>query len=251
MSRSPLAYPLTRSVDGDAGGAADLQTDIMRFMAILSLCLVAIFALVQSLPMAPEPSATPVAEAPQPIVPEEMPEPREQPVIANTPPIAVASPTPPRAVAMSPPAKPATTPAREPTPQHSEPAAPAAPAAPPEPRGFTLRFASDRALTRLVARGDIGFYAIRPGGAARLSVRESRLNFWEAPVPAAFHEMERSTVPDAVLNALQGSNGSSAGVRWGVTLPKKLKQDLDQLMREHSDGALVIDAAGALHREAS
>jgi len=51
MSRSPLAYPLTRGIDGDSGGAADLQTDIMRFMAILALCLVAIFALVQSIPM--------------------------------------------------------------------------------------------------------------------------------------------------------------------------------------------------------
>ena len=55
MSRSPLAYPLVRSVDADSGGAADLQTDVMRFMAILALCLVAIFALVQSIPLAPEP----------------------------------------------------------------------------------------------------------------------------------------------------------------------------------------------------
>ena len=53
MTRSPLAYPLNRSADMDAGGAADLQTDIMRFMAILSLCLVAIFALVQSIPLQP------------------------------------------------------------------------------------------------------------------------------------------------------------------------------------------------------
>ena len=59
MSRSPLAYPLTRGIDGDSGGAADLQTDVMRFMAILGLCLVAIFALVQSLPM----EATPDIEA--------------------------------------------------------------------------------------------------------------------------------------------------------------------------------------------
>ena len=40
MSRSPLAYPLTRAADSDVGGAADLQTDVMRFMAILALCLV-------------------------------------------------------------------------------------------------------------------------------------------------------------------------------------------------------------------
>jgi hypothetical protein len=64
MTRSPLAYPLNRSVDADVGGAADLQTDIMRFMAILSLCLVAIFALVQSIPLTP---TEPVpAESPTP-----------------------------------------------------------------------------------------------------------------------------------------------------------------------------------------
>ena len=64
MSRSPLFYPMHRG-DTDAGGAADLQTDIMRFMAILALCLVAIFALVQSIPLVPEaPSQSPAPAAP-------------------------------------------------------------------------------------------------------------------------------------------------------------------------------------------
>ena len=71
MTRSPLAYPLTRSADMDIGGAADLQTDIMRFMAILSLCLVAIFALVQSIPMTPaEPVPIEPDPAPQPVAEE-------------------------------------------------------------------------------------------------------------------------------------------------------------------------------------
>ncbi len=53
MTRSPLFYPLNRGMDAEGGGIAELQTDVMRFMAILSLCLVAIFALVQSIPLAP------------------------------------------------------------------------------------------------------------------------------------------------------------------------------------------------------
>jgi len=40
-------------MDAEAGGAADLQTDVMRFMAIISMCLVAIFAIVQTIPLAP------------------------------------------------------------------------------------------------------------------------------------------------------------------------------------------------------
>ena len=62
MRRVP--HPMYRAAEADGGGAADLQTDVMRFMAILSLCLVAIFALVQSLPLAPiaKPVAEPVAK---------------------------------------------------------------------------------------------------------------------------------------------------------------------------------------------
>ena len=63
MTRSPLFYALNRGADGDAGGVADLQTDVMRFMAIISLCLMAIFALVQSIPLAPVVQETGQAKA--------------------------------------------------------------------------------------------------------------------------------------------------------------------------------------------
>ena len=89
MMRSPLAYPLNRSADMDGGGAADLQTDIMRFMAILSLCLVAIFALVQSIPMTPAP----------PVEPEPQDTPVEPtPIIAKIPPAAPPKPAVPKTV---------------------------------------------------------------------------------------------------------------------------------------------------------
>ena len=87
MTRSPLAYPLNRSADMDVGGAADLQTDIMRFMAILSLCLVAIFALVQSIPLTPaEPTPLEPIPSPQPVAREPaQPKPVPAPVPVATP----------------------------------------------------------------------------------------------------------------------------------------------------------------------
>ena len=51
----------------EADTSETLQSDVMRFIAILALCLVAIFALVQSLPLHPvaKPSAAePAVEAP-------------------------------------------------------------------------------------------------------------------------------------------------------------------------------------------
>ncbi|MDH3303820.1 MAG: hypothetical protein OEM50_08525 [Gammaproteobacteria bacterium] len=261
MTRSPLAYPLNRSADADSGGAADLQTDIMRFMAILSLCLVAIFALVQSIPMTPT----------TPVPPETQPTPAEAAA-------AVAKAVPPTPTVARPAEKPVekTVTLTRPTwvPKH-QPARTAAgpldtapdvpapvpiardsssPSTPPVERaaeGFTLRFESDAALTRLVAASRVGLYAIESDRAQRMTVSNSRISFWDASVPNTFHEMETATVPAAVSEALARTGTKADAVSWGVTLPGKLKAQLDDLMQTHSGGALIIGASGDIRLEAS
>jgi len=267
MTRSPLFYPMHRG-DADAGGAADLQTDIMRFMAILALCLVAIFALVQSIPLIPEaPAQSPVTAAPPPFQEAEpvAKEPVEQePVV--TQPTAVEEPA--KSVLLTRPkwtsrrsavSRPTTeAPSREEERLPVKTAAPPTPAPPPptsvsDPteKGFSLRFESDHALTRLVAAGKVGLYALGEGRAQRMTVSESRISFWDASTPSAFHEMETSTVPRPVIDALARSGINTAGINWGVTLPGKLREQLDALMRDHSGGALIIGLDGELRLEAS
>ncbi|MDX1517241.1 MAG: hypothetical protein R3288_10400 [Woeseiaceae bacterium] len=262
MSRSPLAYPLTRSIDGDSGGAADLQTDIMRFMAILALCLVAIFALVQSIPLAPEPLPAPLA-APPPVT---MPAPAtaaaaDAAVPAPPPAFAPPDPAPSQPLRLVRPqwvprypsvpvAEPGSTAATQPP--AAEPPAPApepAPSPAPQDEGFTLRFESDLALTRLVASGQVGFYAIDGGRAQRMSVRDSRISFWDASTPGAFHQMEAGTVPKPVVDALVRSGADAAAVDWGVTLPATLRRQLDDILASHRGGSLVIGADGSLNLE--
>ena len=250
MSRSPLAYPLNRSADLDSGGAADLQTDIMRFMAILSLCLVAIFALVQSLPMTP---ADPVEESATVATPVATPSAKpieesqtvEEPLSVEQTPVVEAEPV----------AVPQTPPERIPAPA-STPAMPAAPAqavaeSAPQTAGFSLRFESDIALMRLVANKTIGVYAIEGQRARRMSVADSRISFWDASTPKSFHEMDASTVPDPVLSALSRSGSVAAANTWGVTLPGKLSQQLADIMSRHTGGALIINIDGSIRREAS
>ena len=224
MSRSPLAYPLARSIEGDSGGAADLQTDIMRFMAILSLCLVAIFALVQSIPLAAEPPQVlepvpSVAAVSEPVAIEAQPAAIDEPVrtiekktrpVPSAPvddePVVLARP---KWVSTFEPRKSQALPmmpAPESAPAEALPASAATKKvtppsqASPQPRpsqeiqGFTLRFESDLALTRLVAAGQVGFYAIDSGRAQRMSVSNSRISFWNASTPNSFHEMEAGTV---------------------------------------------------------
>ena len=267
MTRSPLAYPLNRSADMDGGGAADLQTDIMRFMAILSLCLVAIFALVQSIPMTPappvepEPQDTPAEPAePAPIAAKVPPAVTPKPAIMKTvenPVEKAVTLTRPKWVPKFQPAKAVAVPVKAaPQVQAAAPAVPEAtpPAVPPvesEAKGFTLRFESDATLTRLVAASHVGLYAIESGRAQRMTVSNSRISFWDASMPNTFHEMETATVPATVIEALIRTGIRADAVSWGVTLPGKLKTQLDDLMQAHSGGALVIGASGDIRLEAS
>ena len=84
-----------------------------------------------------------------------------------------------------------------------------------------------------------------------MTVSESRISFWDASTPNAFHEMESSTVPGPVIDALTRTGTDIAGISWGVTLPGRLSQQLGGLMREHEGGALVIGIDGELRLEAS
>ncbi len=264
--RSPLFYPLNRGMDAEAGGAADLQTDVMRFMAILSLCLVAIFALVQSIPLAP------IVETPPPI--EKVADsPRPTPEVAPPPqPVPEPEVIPERAITLTRP-QPRKMQPREPTPALQRPAPQAAPVevqqkpAPPIPQmvesveappiepeppeeGFTLRFEDEVALTRLVARNDVGLYAILPDKSFRMNVNRGEMSFWPASTPNEFHEMDASTVPNPVVDAFNRSNSSRGReLQWGVTIPAGTARQLDQYLREASGGALIINADGDLRLE--
>ncbi len=230
MNRSPLLYPRNRAGDADAGGAADLQTDIMRFMAILALCLVAVFALLQSIPLLPTTSERGAAAAPEP-------KPIEAPL---APPLKTGQ----RQAAGSPPKPQAVPEAAETQPDEAS-------AEPPVEAGFTLRFESDGALTRLVARGAVGLYAISPQRSLRMSVNRGTYAFWPASAPNQYHEMDPGTVPDAVVTALRrsGSVDANADVQWGVTLPATMRRQLDGYLADHSSGSLVIEPDGNLRLE--
>ena len=257
-------------MDADAGGAADLQTDVMRFMAILALCLVAIFALVQSIPLAPaspDPPPVPADKEPEstqalPEVPEAPPQPDAKPEpreVIQT--VRVASAfehrPPPRPQPETRQETPAKTMAKTEAPPlaAAEPEAVEAPIpevaeAPVPDEGFSLRFETGTALTRLVARGDVGLYAIGAGQALRMNVDRGEMSFWPASAPKQFHEMHQATVPGDVISALHRSGKEPADeVKWGVTLPSPMTAELNRILAEQSGGALVIGSSGALRLE--
>jgi len=103
----------------------------------------------------------------------------------------------------------------------------------------------------LVAASQVGVYAIEGERARRMTVSESRISFWDASLPNSFHEMEASTVPTPVVDALSRTGVDTENVSWGVTLPGKLKDQLNGLMQQHRGGSLVIATSGNIRLEAS
>jgi hypothetical protein len=255
MTRSPLFYALNRGADSDAGGAADLQTDVMRFMAIISLCLVAIFALVQSIPLAPVVPETVQAEAepaPQSIEVASKPiaELDPQPVVVEASEITLTRPTPTRYVA---PKERVVMQRPKPAPSSEAESAPAKIVAEaaieepkPSPEGFTLQFETDAALTRLVARQIVGLYAITTASSLRMNIDGEEISFWPASVPVKFHEMDQSTVPDEVLAIYRNGNEAN-GVKWGVTLPADMSRELNSYLADETGGSLVIASNGRIN----
>jgi len=234
MNRSRLFYPLNRGMDADVGGAAELQTDVMRFMAIISLCLVAIFALVQTLPMRSlaekrAPPVNPLAVAPGP----EVAAPHNG--AANEETVTLQRPQP-RPPAQADPSGPV------PVKERAIPVNAA--------KGFTLRFESDQALLRLVERGIVGLYVITPRQAYRMNVASANVSFWTASTPARLHEMDSATVPDSVLAAYRRSNPSlRADEKWAVSIPATLSGQINAYLKDQDGGALVIGLDGTLRLE--
>ena len=156
---SPFERPYRRR-RGAVGGGPDemevLQTDVMRFFAILCLILMAIFALVQSLPVASAPPSPRLRAVDRPLprpAPERVEKPKPEKVEIPAPEPAEAPPEPAPAP-IEKPEKPAPAPP------------PASPQKPPK-EGFALRFQSDRALAALVEKDRVALYAMTAGGAWR------------------------------------------------------------------------------------
>ncbi len=246
-----FGYALGRGFDHEGGSAADLQTDVMRFMAIISLCLVAIFALVQSLPLDRTVAQPPAAASAPSAVAEE--------ATTDTPPPVEAAvtlePSPPAQVKPIelPPAPAYSLPQAEtpdPIPLASTAASvPDSAPAPdsPDEDGFVLRFESDRALFHLVEARMIDLYAMRDNETLRLQVSGESAAFWSAEKPRQFHEMDDATVPPSVVAALR--RVANPGVTWGVTLPPTLRTRLNGYLNSRSGGTLVIGRDGELRLE--
>ncbi len=256
-----------------AGDSESLQADVMRFMAIIAFCLIAILALVRNTEPAdpssvePEPALvvaveTPVSEPalpepvqhtpalPAPVAPEPTPRP-EAPATAVEPPeagetsvLAASDP-----VERAPEIEPATSvaAAMESSPE-PEAASEAEADAEADAEGLTLRFASDGDFLRLIARGDIRVYAFQDTDVLTLS---ETYRFLDTSAPGQVYELLPPSIPSLILDALRQARSDTAGYRWGIALPGRISHQIEQHLNRVRRGELVIDRYGDVHHVAA
>ncbi len=266
-----------------------LQADVMRFMAIIAFCLIAILALVRHAEPAADAEASKAPAVEEVLAAEIEPAALEKPVENPEPPATVSKPAalPDPALAEIPrrirtpeswrqplpkaepaPVETPRTPRPEPKPQRLEAQAVAAEAreqpspttAPVEPTpapdpadedGLSLRFASDGDFLRLIARGDIRVYAFHDANVLTLT---SAYDFLKARSPGQLYELMRETIPSVIVDALVRSRrerADSDSFSWGITLPAAIQQQISAYLAKAASGQLVIDRYGDVHHVAS
>jgi Skp family chaperone for outer membrane proteins len=119
---------------------------------------------------------------------------------------------------------------------------------PPEParKGFTLRFASDEALEKLILDGKVNFYAIAGKNAWRLKLSGGKPAYIATAFPRQIYEMETPTVPIdyAAVFQRQIAVFGRRTLTWGVTLPVPTTDSINQMVSGRKKGDLIITADG-------
>ena len=121
----------------------------------------------------------------------------------------------------------------------------------PARQGFVLRFASVAALDRLVTAGSVKLYGMADQQAWRLSMKAGRTAVAQETFPGWFHEMSATTVPAHYLHSLETAADSPgpSNVVWGVQLPAATRTAIAALTKGQQGGALVIQDDGQVTLE--
>jgi len=216
-----------RPADSYSAVGESLQADVMRFMAIIAFCLIAILALVRSVEPAAERERAAAAEV--------------APALAQRPPMEPAAP---KTVEPSPEQQ---APTRTASAEPAQPDPVPAPAPQTGEEGLSLRFASDRDFLRLVSRGDIRVFAFNDAEVLSLN---GDIRFQPATSPGRVHELLAETIPELVVGALRRHAAPDA-YNWGIAMPDRLARQIRGYVEDGATGELVINRFGEVrHHEA-
>ncbi len=220
---------------------ADLQADVMRFLAIFALAMLAI-STIGVVTIKENRTAPPVTEATEPSI--SAPEPTMAtivpPVIETKAvrPETPAAPSPPtierEIVSPMPPA-----PAANPETANDAPRQAAI-----EPGTFLLRFRSDPDFEQALSAGHATLYGRAGGKVWRFDASAGR--FVMVPSTPAAHGVDGRRLPQSILAAIVRAAGvrPDPGSGWVIHLSRAVAARLENQMQRHAGGVLIVDGDG-------
>jgi len=116
------------------------------------------------------------------------------------------------------------------------------PVEPPPPKaGFSLKFASDKALDQLVSRGDVQFFVIAPPRAWQVRWGRTGLRFTASRPPREFHEMAADTVPVKYRRGFRHNHApADTRLTWAIVLPPRISREVRAVMAGETGGNIII-----------
>ncbi|GEM_PF-2050052 len=124
---------------------------------------------------------------------------------------------------------------------------------PPKQVGFTLKFESEEAFNRLLAKGLIKFYVFVGDKTWRVRLHKRVPKFLAGSKPRRYQEMDQVTVPTLYVTHFKRkfvSHGRNFET-WGVVLPKSISRSIQTKILNKKGGEVVINSEGGVHLENS
>ena len=236
---------------------ATLQADVMRFMAIVAFCLIAILAMVKQ--SSSEVEKPGISAGLTQLQPQPQPQTQENSTAAAATDIQTKStPAPEHGIEHTPeeithpPEKrawvstPATT--LEPTQQlqqekeqeqEQEQVNLPAPSPTSNPsQGLSLRFASEQDFLRLIGAAAIQLYVFTDD---KFWLFSTSSRFQLAQPPQQIYELEHQTIPQQMINLSRQQIESRQLLKWGVVLPEKIERQIQSYLGAVEAGQLLIN----------
>lgn len=115
-----------------------------------------------------------------------------------------------------------------------------------EKKGFSLRFASDQTILGLLKQKQIGLYIMTGNKSWKLSSLSKGWRIIKAKKPKQYHQMSETTVPSVLRQVVrkQLSIQHRSQVIWAVALPKLITDSISQRVKNKQGGDLVIGGDG-------
>jgi hypothetical protein len=266
-----------------------LQADVMRFMAIIAFCLIAILALVKhaepsqtenavdstpeplpaaepkpateeiqlaSIPVAPVAPVTPVTVKAERVIPKERVIPEMAPEREVEPQPVLQAELEPELDPEQPVASVPPVTSSKPAPEPPEPTL----AEPPLPEAATPEADTpeeDSLILRFASDGDF-LRLIARGDIRVYAFQESDVltlsesyRFLDTQSPGQVYELLPPSIPTLIVDALKQARSDIDGYRWGIALPGHISNQIERHLGQVSQGQLVIDRYGDVHHVAA